>query len=44
MIRTIVETNHLLIDIDTYEIGFEFVVRPKKGIRLRLLIFVICIA
>lgn len=42
--KALIDTDHLLIDIDTYEIGIEFVVRPKGGIRVRLLVLVICIA
>ena len=43
MNKTLLETKHLIIELDTYEIGFEFVIRYGCGIRIRLLVLEICI-
>ena len=43
--KTLVETNHILIELNTDEIGFELAYyRDMRGFRIRFLIFVIGIA
>lgn len=42
MSKTLIDTKHCYIELDTYEIGFELVIRSDCGVRIRLLVLVIC--
>lgn len=41
MNKTLLDTKYCYIELDTSEVGFEIVIRPHEGIRIRLLILVI---
>lgn len=42
MNKLLLDTRHCFIELDTYELGFEFIIKPKCGVRIRLIALLIC--